>query len=155
MKRLAIETLIRYHGSMLAERIGEFLLMVKAITVSQLAEALTTQRREGKHRFLGDILLEQNALSRDEFNGWLERYLMQLGRRLPEEGLLIGNLLVQMDAISRAQLDQALQEQQAAGDGAYLGQILVDKGYLGMEDLEVYLANQHIMRRAKNMDQAQ
>lgn len=52
-------------------RLGKYLLDYKFITSEQLKSALLAQRREaeaGHVRRLGDILLEQNALSRDRLD---------------------------------------------------------------------------------------
>jgi hypothetical protein len=58
---------------------------------------------------------------------------------------LLGMLLVEDEKISTAQLAEALNYQEA--NGGYLGDILIEKGYLDRETLEEYLRRQKKLRK--------
>jgi hypothetical protein len=135
---------------MIAERIGEFLLNERAITVEQLGQALEIQKQRDPKPFLGDILLEEGVIDAERFQVYLRKYLLQLGRHLPSEGLMIGNLLVMVDIISQSELEEALGLQESEGPRKrFLGEILVDEGFITLHQLETLLFNQQMLREGK------
>jgi len=133
---------------MLVERIGEYLLIENVITIRQLADALEIQKKEPKkkRRFLGDILLEIGAFSKEEFSEHLKHFLLQFGKHAPSEELLIGNILVQCNAVSKNDLNEAVAIQEKSSNKKFIGEILIDMGKITLEQLEVFLSNQKKIR---------
>jgi hypothetical protein len=62
----------------------------------------------------------------------------------------VGAMLVRRELVSAEQLEEALRRQKKADDGTLLGQILIDMGAVGAEDLTrvVYLQFQNVIREA-------
>lgn len=58
---------------------------------------------------------------------------------------LLGMLLVEDEKITTSQLAEALNYQEA--NGGYLGDILIEKGYLERETLKEYLLKQKELRK--------
>jgi hypothetical protein len=63
------------------KRVGEFLVENSIITQHQLDDALDMQK-DNKDRLIGEILVTQGALSKEEFIMALEMYLLVTGCRI-------------------------------------------------------------------------
>lgn len=127
-------------------RLGEFLLSRQVVNEQQLTEALEAQASALSHRFLGDIFIEQQVLSKTDFESHLSDYLHKKAVDAREEELMLGNLMVDGGAITQQQLDEVLKKQEDSSSNPPLGMMLVDEGLISTWQLEVYLSNQKAMR---------
>jgi type IV pilus assembly protein PilB len=114
-----------------APRLGEFLLQEGLITRGQLQEALRAQGEvRPSHLLLGQILVDQKAITRRQLVDMLDRY----GR--PR----LGEILVAIKAITREQLEFALEQQQRTG--LRLGDILVKLSFVTEREMKQALCAQ-------------
>jgi hypothetical protein len=123
-------------------RLGQYLYMLGIITEAQLAAALNEQARRirtGQPTALGDLLVEQGALSPQ----LLVRALMlqHLDRlKTPSAAVpALGELLIRAGLITAEQLATALTiqtERRQQGEHMLLGQILILQGALTPFQLE-------------------
>lgn len=116
--------------------LGEILLDEGRITAGQLAAALRAQA-DRPDTPLGQVLVEQGALTQPELRLVLERY---------NRTYRIGDLLVETNVITEEQLETALALQQ--GTEARLGDVLLALRYLDERDLRAALAKQFRVRFA-------
>ncbi len=138
--------------------LGELLLENGVLTPTELETALAEQRRTG--RLVGEILVESGYISAFSLGRALASQhgveLRTEGRDGPEAARStssardgspapwrpLGKLLVEKAYLTRAQLDQALDEQRASGGRRLLGEILVGSGFLSGISLARALADQ-------------
>ena len=121
-------------------RLGELLVAEGLVTPAQLEEALRVQVSGERYAPLGDVLITQKIITRDQLLSVLERY-----RRSSK----LGDILLKSREITRTQLDTALEEQ--ARTHQPLGEVLLRLGYLSEERMRVALCRQlHI--RFFNLD---
>jgi type IV pilus assembly protein PilB len=119
-------------------------------------------------RKLGDVLVKQDVITRDELEAAREReeesgtpwyrQLLQRGtinfqryedilryefhtRGARERDRSLGDILVEIDAVTQAQLDKALKDQRRSG--RLLGNILEDSGLVTRRTISIALARQH------------
>jgi len=108
---------------MSGQQIGEIMVRKNIITEQQLEKALERQKRE-KGKFLGEILLDM-GVPQDQINKALYYY----NKRTP-----IGQILVDLNVITPAQLQEALNKQKSMMSRQYsykpLGMLLVDLGFV-------------------------
>ena len=129
-------------------RLGEYLLSRQVVNEQQLAAALEAQSSALSHRFLGDIFVEQQVLSKTDFDSHLTDYLQKKAEEAREEDLRLGSLMVDGGAITRKQLNDILEKQQDNPEAPPLGALLVEEGLISSWQLEVYLSNQKVMRKS-------
>jgi hypothetical protein len=114
-------------------RLGELLVRAGLVASAKLDEALA--RQAGANRKIGELLVEMGLLDRIELDAVLaiqddlrqgrgEELLALLSSRL-------GNILLNSAAVSAAQLERALTEQERTGD--LLGEILIRQGAITPE----------------------
>jgi hypothetical protein len=139
--------------------LGELLFETGDLAPTELDRALAEQRRTG--RLVGEILVESGYVSAFALGRALAR---QHGVELKTTGNIepgtaattlspadtrptawrpLGKLLVEKEFLTRAQLEQALDEQRASGGCRLLGEILVGSGVLTGVSLARALAEQH------------
>jgi tetratricopeptide (TPR) repeat protein len=120
--------------------LGEALVEARIITPQQLASALKEQQRlvrKKKPLRLGEVLLRMKLVRPEQ----LEAAVATQIETLPNsEGvtLQVGEYLVQRGLVTRAQLHQGLAQQaelKRKGHVVLLGDVLVQCGYLGREQL--------------------
>jgi hypothetical protein len=138
--------------------LGELLLETGVLTPTELETALAEQRRTG--RLVGEILVESGYISAFTLGRALAS---QHGVELQTAGSVepgaaattrspantqptawrpLGKLLIEKEFLTRAQLEQALDEQRASGGRRLLGEILVGSGFLSGVSLARALAEQ-------------
>lgn len=100
-------------------RIGELLVQEGFITLEQLEEALAVQKSQKVYKPLGEVCVELKLISRSDLNRILRRY---------RKRIRLGELLLNLGLVSREQLREALEQQQA--EEKKLGTILVDQGVI-------------------------
>jgi len=105
--------------------LGELLVQAGHITNKQLEQALAEQKRSKEK--LGEVLMRQGLLTGQQLEGVLDFQRNQDAGVSSPGPLRLGELLVSTGAISRGQLDYALQKQ--AGTLKKLGEVLVEQGY--------------------------
>lgn len=124
-------------GEVASPELGELAALLArdgAVTDAQLRHAARVRAKIRTPRPLVPLLLELGLLSPDQLRATLRAHRLELR---------IGTLLVELGHLSEDQLDAALRLQQdAAAPGAKLGEILVDHGLLGGQDLARVLASQ-------------
>jgi hypothetical protein len=114
------------------QRLGELLRAAERITLGQLEDALSEQRRSGCK--LGDILVEKRVLTQRERDVVLEFQRHQAGA-VPAAGkFYLGTILVATGQITRAQLEDALRRQ--AVTGRRLGDELIESGQASKGQIE-------------------
>jgi hypothetical protein len=106
-------------------RLGDILIQHKLIDKSQLDQALDIQRQRRRPRFLGEILVELRAVSPEH----LQREVRRFGR--------IGEVLLRREKISHQQLELALNIQKHADRHRFLGDILIELGFVTDDGLEL------------------
>ncbi len=105
-----------------------------AVTGAQLRYAARVRTKIGTPRPMVPLLVELGLVSRDQLRDTLRAHRLELR---------IGTLLVELGHLSEDQLSAALRLQQDSADpGAKLGEILVEHGLLGGQDLARVLASQ-------------
>ena len=105
--------------------LGDLLIQAGCITSEDLDCAIAEQRRSGEK--LGEVLVRQGLLTERELSGMLD-FQHNLGASCQTTSpLRLGEILISTGAISRSQLDDALQKQ--TGSRKRLGEVLVDEGY--------------------------
>jgi hypothetical protein len=114
------------------QMLGSLLLMSGRITEEQLDFALAEQKATNEK--LGDILVRLGLLSDRQIGSVLE---FQRNQEKSQEGkspLRLGEILVSVGTITRAQLDDALRKQ--ALSQKKLGEILVEEGYAEQQHID-------------------
>ncbi|MCX5833203.1 MAG: hypothetical protein NTV99_01580, partial [Deltaproteobacteria bacterium] len=108
---------------MSGQPIGEIMVRKNIITEQQLEKALERQKKE-KGKLLGEILLEM-GVPQEQINKALYYY----NKRTP-----IGQILVDLNVITLAQLQEALEKQKSMISKFFsykpLGMLLVDLGFV-------------------------
>jgi type IV pilus assembly protein PilB len=112
-------------------RLGTLLVSRGLLTQAQLDEALRAQQAEPAPRPLGQILVEQRAITPRQLSLVLDVY-----RKRPR----LGEILVRGGVLTDEQLETALEEQHRSGQP--LGQVLLTLGYLTEELLRKALCTQ-------------
>lgn len=138
--------------------LGELLVENGVLTPTELETALAEQRRTG--RLVGELLVESGYISAFSLGralasqhgvelrtaGTAERSTATATRSprptQPSAWRPLGKLLVEKEFLTRAQLDQALAEQQESGGRRLLGEILVGSGFLSGVSLARALTEQ-------------
>ncbi len=137
--------------------LGELLVEDGVLTSIELEAALAEQRRTG--RLVGEVLVEAGYISAFSLGRALaSQHGVELHAKAkrsatpstrsprytpPPAWRPLGKLLVEKEFLTRAQLDQALAEQQESGGRRLLGEILVGSGFLSGVSLASALAEQH------------
>ena len=122
--------------------LGELLVRDRLITGENLNKALDLQRKKGG--LIGMILVNQGLITEEN----LMRYIRIQEEENKKAGLgpdqmkrkRLGEMLVENNEITKAQLDKALEYQKKTG--AKLGIALIDKGYIDKSTLVSYVARQ-------------
>lgn len=138
------------------ERLGEMLVRLQVLKLSQLTELMQEQAVTGKR--LGELAVEKGLLSQDELveylitqireNQSVEESLRELGRMTQEEkwerlvqNERLGEILIKRHAIKLSQLVDAIEAQKKEPE-KHLGQVLVEKGLITDHELDEALALQ-------------
>jgi hypothetical protein len=138
--------------------VGELLVETGVLTPTELETALGEQRRTG--RLVGEILVESGYISAFTLGRALASQhgvdLQTAGNVEPSPATTarssldteptawrpLGKLLIEKEFLTRAQLEQALDEQRASEGRRLLGEILVGSGFLTGVSLARALAEQ-------------
>jgi hypothetical protein len=138
--------------------LGELLLETGVLTPTELETALAEQRRTG--RLVGEILVQSGYISAFTLGRALaSQHGVQLqtagnvepdavtttpspADAQPKAWRPLGKLLIEKEFLTRAQLEQALDEQRASDGRRLLGEILVGSGFLSGVSLARALAEQ-------------
>jgi hypothetical protein len=145
-------------------RFGQVALDARVLSERDLARALAEEKRRsakgGPSPFIGDILIEQGAMTREAVDLVLElqerrssRPSTQAGmtRVAPEDLDKIGSVLVDSRLVSEAQVRSALElqrELKGKGIDRRLGDLLVLQGAIDRPALETVLKAQVVRRKA-------
>ena len=120
------------------QRLGDLLRAADRITPEQLEDALSEQRRNGRH--LGEILIGKGLLTGRERDALLEFQSRQSGAEHVSGKFALGNILVANGQITRAQLESALLLQETSG--LRLGEELIKAGHASKGQIEGGLVQQ-------------
>jgi Type II secretion system (T2SS), protein E, N-terminal domain len=101
------------------QKLGVLLVKEGLIDRAQLGQALRLQQATEPHRLLGNIMVEQNFVTRPQLNSVLEKYHMEYR---------LGDMLVETRVISDDQLDLALVHHRKTG--LRLGEALCELGFV-------------------------
>jgi tetratricopeptide (TPR) repeat protein len=118
-------------------RLGKYLLDYNFIGEDQLKAALVAQRQsmaQGQSKRLGDVLIEQGAITAERLNFAIEEQQKDGDRPVPR----LGKYLLDYKFITDEQLKAALTAQRAAaekGESKRLGDILLEQGSITQERL--------------------
>lgn len=128
--------------SLTHRQLGEILLSLHAISRWQLSRALDLQSEMPKK--IGQLLIDLGYATRGNVEQALSN--QAIGRTQPAAAPVrrsLGELLLQANRVTPAQLEQALVVQRATH--AYLGDILIQQGVLEEAELEDLLATQLLL----------
>lgn len=114
-----------------AERLGDLLVEAGVVSDSQIKDALRVQAATAEHLPLGEVLIQQGLLTREQL-----RKVLDEGRKWPR----LGDVLVRSGAISAEQLQSALAQQRK--HKIPLGQLLVRLGHVTDERMRQALGMQ-------------
>ncbi len=127
-----------------APRIGEILVGRGYLTEEQLQKALSLQEelhQQGGRRTLGEICVEQ---------GWCEMRHIAEAMRIQQERVFrataLGQVLIDMGALTLEQLEEALAQQEDASTS--LAPFLVKRGYCTEQQIQTATELQQIRRAA-------
>lgn len=132
------------------ERLGELLVRLQVLKLSQLTELMQEQQRTGKR--LGELAIQKGLLTQDELVEHLitqiresqvvDESLRELGRMTQEEKWervaqheRLGELLIKRHAIKLSQLVDVIEAQKDQPE-KHLGQLLVEQGLINQQDLD-------------------
>lgn len=135
------------------ERLGEMLVRLQVLKLSQLTSLMQEQEETGKR--IGELAVEKGLISQDELVEYLIRQiresqvvdesLRELGKMTEEEKWervsqheRLGELLVKRQAIKLSQLVTAIEAQGHAPE-KHLGQVLLEQGLIRQQDLDEVL----------------
>ncbi len=139
------------------ERLGELLVRVQALKLSQLTELMQEQQETGKR--LGELAIEKGLLTQDELVEHLitqiresqvvDESLRELGRMTREEKWervsqheRLGEILIKHHELKLSQLVTAIETQKNEPE-KHLGQVLIDQGLITRAELDEALDLQH------------
>jgi type II secretory ATPase GspE/PulE/Tfp pilus assembly ATPase PilB-like protein len=111
-------------SSAIDTRLGTLLLEEGLISQSQLQEALRTQSEADVYRPIGQLLVEQKALSAKQLNVFIDKY---------HKRARLGEILLKSKIITGEQLEIALSYQKTTG--LPLGEMLVKLNYINEETM--------------------
>jgi len=135
------------------ERLGEMLVRLQVLKLSQLTALMQEQEDTGKR--IGELAVDKGLISQDELVEYLIRQIREsqvVDESLRELGLMteeekwervsqherLGELLVKRQAIKLSQLVTAIEAQSHAPE-KHLGQVLLEQGLIRQEDLDEVL----------------
>lgn len=135
------------------ERLGELLVRVQVLKLSQLTELMEEQIQTGKR--IGELAVEKGLLTQDELVEYLitqiresqavDDSLRELGRMTEEEKWervsqheRLGEILIKRQTIKLSQLLDAIEIQKDEPE-KHLGQVLLEKGLIQASDLDAAL----------------
>ncbi len=138
------------------ERLGEMLVRIHALKLSQLTELMQEQERTGKR--LGELAVEKGFITQDELVDYLiaqirgsqvvDDSLRELGRMTTEEKWerlsqheRLGEILIKRQVIRLSELVEAI-EIQKQNPEKHLGEVLREKGLISESDLDEALRMQ-------------
>ncbi len=138
------------------ERLGELLVRLQVLKLSQLTALMQEQEDTGKR--IGELAVEKGLISQDELVEYLIRQiresqvvdesLRELGKMTEEEKWervsqheRLGEVLVKRQAIKLSQLVTAIEAQRNEPE-KHLGQVLLEQGLIQESDLEAALEMQ-------------
>jgi hypothetical protein len=138
------------------ERLGEMLVRIHALKLSQLTELMQEQERTGKR--LGELAVEKGFITQDELVDYLiaqirgsqvvDDSLRELGRMTTEEKWerlsqheRLGEILIKRQVIRLSELVEAI-EIQKQNPEKHLGEVLKEKGLISESDLDEALRMQ-------------
>lgn len=138
------------------ERLGEMLVRLQVLKLSQLTALMQEQESTGKR--IGELAVEKGLITQDELVEYLIRQiresqvvdesLRELGKMTEEEKWervsqheRLGELLVKRQAIKLSQLVTAIESQNNQPE-KHLGQVLLEQGLIRESDLEEVLTLQ-------------
>lgn len=138
------------------ERLGEILVRIHALKLSQLTELMEEQQQTGKR--LGELAVEKGFITQDELVDYLiaqirgsqavDDSLRELGRMTNEEKWerlsqheRLGEVLIKRQVIRLSELVEAIEYQKDHPE-KHLGQVLQEKGLITEVELRAALANQ-------------
>jgi len=124
-------------------RLGELLVHEGILTVEQVIEALTAQKKQRPTKPFGVVCQELGLLSALELGRILKKY---------RQRLLLGELLVHLNLVTQEQIDEALKIQKQTKQK--LGKILLNKGWVEEKTLIQTLFQQaeSVRRRMERFD---
>lgn len=142
------------------QSLGRLLVERGVISQEQLDAALAVQRKQGG--MLGEILTSRGWVTPLSIAAAIAKQKVDAPEAQPSRGRgtgwkPLGTLLVEKGLVTDVQLKQALAVQSESG--GFLGEILVDQGWLAASDLVLALAAQlgldfDVRRAATNLDES-
>lgn len=112
-------------------KFGELLVQAGMVTQAQLNHALQIQKEQEERQSIGSALVDLGYLTWRRLRGAVKRF---------DKWVLIGELLLAEDVVTREQLNDALRIQKASGQP--LGKVLIENGIIEEERLAQVLGKQ-------------
>ena len=124
---------------------------LKLLSSTQVGECLMLQQGEAAPRSLAQICLDHGYLRREAIHEAIS-VQQQIQRRLDAEASLFGRVAMAMRLLTREQVNAALSKQVSSAYQRRLGEICVELGFLGREDVDRILAEQESVKRRMQVE---
>jgi len=120
--------------------IGEILKEGGSVSEENLRDALHEQELQQRRR-VGEIIADQQKIPQKT----IDDVMKAKSKRQAEKSVLIGDILLAANLVTREQVDEALEEQHRGGR-KHLGEILIEKRFITEDQLLMALALKFRMR---------
>jgi len=138
-----LEILLPLNGKSVDNVIGQLVLESSAINEVQLLEALDHQGKLGGK--IGEILVEKGYISKSRLEYFLNLQVVRNAAKhkmnRSKRDMLLGEIMLADNVITSSQLEEALNRQR--DNGGWIGQILINMGYVTESSLKKYLDRQN------------
>lgn len=127
--------------------LGKLALKNSLISEEELHESLEIQEelnRQGVMKSLGQIMKENGLLGEKELSSLLKAQKIS---ELLLENTLYGQLAIKNNLITRDQLKECLEEQRRNPHHGPIGQIMMDKGFLNIQQVQAIVKAQERLKK--------
>jgi hypothetical protein len=148
-----LELLLPFRGKSIDNIIGQLILESGAIKEAQLLEVLEYQGKYGGK--IGELLVEKEYISQPELDFFLNLQIVRNANAHVADAnrrreFLLGEIMLASRLITNAQLKEALAYQEKKG--GWLGQALLNMGYISEPALKQCLDTQYSIRKKAEMN---
>lgn len=148
-----LEMLLPFRGKSIDNIIGQLILESGAIKEAQLLEVLEYQGKYGGK--IGELLIEKGYISEPELDFFLNLQIVrnaneQVADANRRKEFLLGEIMLASKLITNVQLREALAYQERKG--GWLGQALLNMGYISEAALKQCLDTQYSIRKKSEIN---
>lgn len=148
-----LEMLLPFRGKSIDNIIGQLILESGAIKEAQLLEVLEYQGKYGGK--IGELLIEKGYISEPELDFFLNLQIVRNANKQVADAnrrkeFLLGEIMLASKLITNVQLREALAYQERKG--GWLGQALLNMGYISEAALKQCLDTQYSIRKKSEIN---